>query len=129
MTDRITRYSHGNLGLRVAGVEILIRPTEEQADVAAELAARIAALGPPGPPSVATPALAAVPLDPPSSPPASPLPFSVGERVYCTVHGAAGWTTVTEVGQGRNRGRIKILGLRNWCPAGNFSRDERRPTS
>lgn len=50
--------------------------------------------------------------------------FAKGERVWCNVNGAKGWTTVVEVGEGRNRGCIKISGERMWCPVHNFDRSE-----
>jgi hypothetical protein len=43
----------------------------------------------------------------------------VGTKVYCTVHGCLGWTTITAV---RPRdGYIKIAGERVWCPPHNFT--------
>ena len=47
-------------------------------------------------------------------------PFAVGQRVRCTVHGAEGECTVTDVGTDRRRGYIKISNFRAWCPAHNF---------
>ncbi len=46
---------------------------------------------------------------------------AIGTKVYCTVHGCEGWTTVTAV---RPRdGYIKITGANYWCPPYNFSLD------
>lgn len=47
-------------------------------------------------------------------------PFKVGDRVWCRVHGAQGWYVVEEVGEGRNHDRIKVAGVKGWCPTSNF---------
>lgn len=50
---------------------------------------------------------------------ADTLTASVGTKVYCTVHGCEGWTTITAV---RPRdGYIKISSERVWCPPHNFA--------
>ncbi len=123
---RITRYmqtaSGGHrLGLTVRGIRVTVEPGDlaQQGDVEA-LALAIAALGPADAPApLSQPPRPAPPVIPP---PAPVKPFAVGEHVYCKVHGAEGWRTVTAVGVDHNRGRIKVSGTRAWCPAHNFSR-------
>lgn len=121
-TDRVSAYMIRQDGsrafsLRLRGMAVLITADEGQHDEARALAEQIAAMGPekiPEPPA-ATPRVAI------ATAPRSPRPaFVVGQRVRCNVHGAAGECTIVEVGEGRNRGRVKITGERMWCPAGNF---------
>ncbi len=125
--DRITRYMQTasgarQLALTVNGIRVLIQPRDDGEQAAAEaLALAIAALG-----SAAVPAIPRPPTVVRAAPvePVAPRPFAVGERVFCRVHGAQGWSTITDVGIGHNRGRIKIAGERAWCPVGNFTRKE-----
>ena len=126
MSTRIARYMETAtgaqcLGLSVRGVRVLLTPADSDGQAAAEtLALAIAALGPEvadPPPSAQT-----IPIAAPA-PVARGRRYEVGDRVWCTVRGAEGWCTVTEVGVGRNQGRIKITGERMWCPASNFRPD------
>ncbi len=124
--DRITRYmqtaSGGHrLSLTVRGIRVTVEPGDDAQQAAVEaLAVAIAALGPAdAAPSTALPPPVATDVIPA---PAASKPFAVGERVFCRVSGVRAWCTVTEVGTGRNHGRIKITGERAWCPVGNFTR-------
>lgn len=124
---RVTRFMKNgnggqNLGLRVLGVEILISANAENQERADQLAQLIGEIGPEdiAPPPSTVPA-SERPRDPA---PARKRVFAVGERVWCNVHGAEGWSTVTEVGAGRRQGYIKISGERMWCPVHNFDREE-----
>ena len=120
----MTRFAQGptgarRLGLTVRGVPVLVEPRDADQQATAEaLADRIAALGP----ATAEVARVATPVVPPAlaHSSAAPVPFVVGQRVWCTVHGSQGECIVTEVGAGRNRDRIKISGFHGWCPAHNF---------
>jgi hypothetical protein len=52
---------------------------------------------------------------------ADTLTLTPGTQVYCTVHGAEGWSTLLAV---RPRdGYIKIAGFGSWCPPYNFTLD------
>lgn len=126
-SERITMFAPGgnggrNLQVCVLGVNVLVTPSDaSEQERANELARLIAALGPKDDPEAAPP--------PPARAPAKPAPvveavrpFVVGERVWCTVHGAEGFCTITEVGSGRNSGRVKITSCRGWCPSFNFRR-------
>jgi len=107
-----------NFGLDVRGLSVLVTATEGRHDEGRALAELIASLGP----EQSAPA--------PSVPAARVAAtvergiFKLGQRVFCIVHGAEGYSTVTAVGAGRNHGRIKITGCRYWCPAGNFRADD-----
>lgn len=125
---RIARYMKNNagghnLGVRVLGGRILIEADADNQDRADLLARMISDLGPeditPSPPPV-------VSIAEKTEVPVRKRDFVKGERVWCNVYGAEGWTTVVEVGEGRNRGRIKIVGERMWCPVHNFDREARR---
>ena len=124
MSDRITRYMQRagggrNVGLTVNGVKVMVEPSNEGEQAAAEaLAERIAALGPADGP---------VPAEAPRAAPAEPLavePFRVGEGVWCKVRGAEGWSTVMEVRFVRSFQQIRISGYGSWCPAYNFTREQ-----
>lgn len=130
--ERVTRFMQDGsgarrLGLSVRGIRVVVEPRGgDEQDAADALAEQIAALGPedgerraPAPPPAPMPPALVAPRP-------AKAPFVVGERIYCTVHGAEGFCTVTEVGTGRNRGRIKITSERGWCPEFNF--DHERPT-
>lgn len=54
-----------------------------------------------------------------------PALWQIGDKAWCHVHGAEGWTTVTAVKGTVRDQRIKIRGLGQWCPAYNFSREAR----
>ncbi len=43
----------------------------------------------------------------------------IGTRIFCTVHGAEGWTMV--LGIRPRDGYLKINGCNAWCPFFNFS--------
>jgi hypothetical protein len=88
--------------------------------MAAGLAEKIAALGPEHSEHVA----ARIVEPEPERRPTPRRSFVAGQVVMCKVHGSAGPCTITEVGTGRNRGRIKIAGIRGWCPETNFASDE-----
>jgi hypothetical protein len=110
-----------SFGLDVEGIRVLITAGEERHEAGLALAGKIATLGPEAPERYPAPAA------PKPTAPHKPRPeFTVGQRVWCNIHGVSAWCTVTEVGTGRNRGRIKIAGERCWCPAGNF--DAQKPT-
>lgn len=123
MPDRVTAYMQSpngsrSFGVTVRGLRVLVTADEGQHDEGRSLASAIALLGPectdePAPP----------PPPEPAPPPERPRPnrnFTVGQRVRCNVHGAEGECTITDVGTGRNRGRVKVTGERMWCPAVNF---------
>lgn len=122
MTTRITEFREQadgsrSFGLNVNGVSVLLTAGEGKHEAARALAQQIASIGPEGIDDVALP-------ETPPRPTPAPKPrssFTVGQRVWCNVHGAEGYCTVTAVGEGRHRGYIKITGERAWCPAGNFS--------
>jgi hypothetical protein len=127
--SRVTRFTPGGAGgrllsLTVCGISVHVIPRDAEEQEAAEvLAEQIASLGPAQSATpAAVPQVATVPAVTPAV--ATHVPFTVGEKVFCIVHGARGWYTVTEVGNGRHRGRIKISGERMWCPSHNFRRQE-----
>lgn len=118
-----------SFGVHVHGLAVLVTAPEGEHDVGAALASAIAGLGPEG----ISPVAPETPAKPTSAKPVSKYEarcaaraaFSVGQRVWCNVNGSKGWTTITEVGTGRNKGRIKIQGERSWCPAHNFDAESR----
>jgi hypothetical protein len=127
MSDRITAYAIQADGtrayqVRVNGVRILLTAQEGQHNAAMELAGIISGIGPAEAPESEpaqidqTTSVLQVRKQRPD--------FVVGQRVWCNVHGSEGYCTITEVGTGRNRGRVKITGMRAWCPACNFDLDK-----
>jgi hypothetical protein len=132
MSNRVTTYAQlptgaRCLGLTVNGIRVLLTPENEaqQPDTEA-LAVAISALGPELAPLVPEPE--PMPVIPTKSTFVPAEKFTSGQRVWCKVHGAEGYYIVTQVGDGRNHGRIKVsgelikrAGERMWCPAGNFS--------
>jgi hypothetical protein len=121
MMERVTAFATQptgarSFGLTVRGIHVLVTAEEGCHENGRALAAAIAQLGPEAEPHVQPEPDRSV-----RKPVSQPRPsLAVGQRVWCTVHGAEGYCTVREVGEGRNRGRIKITGERCWCPAGNF---------
>jgi len=119
--SRVARYAvqgdgSRSFGVTVRGLRVLVTASDGSHVEAEELAETIAALGPEC--VTEAPALAPAPEPPPVRKAAQR--FVVGQAVWCKVHGAQGWYTVTEVGSGRNAGRIRVREYRGWCPAHNF---------
>lgn len=111
---RIVRYGTGNLGITVNGIKVLLTVHDDEQREAAELlATAIAGLGPEGVKAIAPSQATAVV----ERQVVRVKRFTVGQRVWCTVHAVRGWKTVTEV---HKDGRIKIDGGRVWCPLHNF---------
>lgn len=128
MTGRVTAFaiqSNGSrsYGLVVRGVKVLITADESQYVVAEKLAAEVAELGPE---YVAEPERETAPERNPEPAVSTRKAFTEGQVVWCRVHGSQGLCKVTEIGSGRNRGRIKIAGVRGWCPDSNFLAEEPR---
>ena len=123
MYPRITAFAvqptgARNFGFTVRGIRVLVTADEDNHEAGRLLAEAIAALGPeaasaPEPPPAPVPAIV-------EKPAAQPAAFQVGQPLWCTVHGAEGVYHVTEVGSGRNHGRIQVRETRGWCPAHNF---------
>lgn len=122
-TDRVVAFGEQADGTRgfavvVRGLKVLVRAERGQHDVGRALAETIAALGPAANPvSVPEHRASVAPIMRLWIPPPT---FAVGQRVWCTVHGAEGEHTVTAVGSDHHRGQIKISGERMWCPIHNF---------
>lgn len=114
MSERITRYSTGNLGMTVNGIRILLTVSADQEDAARLLADAIVAIGPEAIPAT----------DQPLTPTEKPEPkrttkrFVVGQSVWCNVTAIRKWMIVTAV---HADGRIKVDGGRSWCPLHNFN--------
>jgi hypothetical protein len=128
MGDRVTAYaiqSNGSrsYGLTVRGIKVLITADETQHESASILASAIAGLWPA---DIVEPT-----CTPKSEPKTTPVvtprrEFVVGQTVWCRVHGSQGLCKITEIGAGRNYGRVKISGVRGWCPDSNFLSEEPR---
>jgi hypothetical protein len=113
-----------SFSVAVNGLRVLVTAGEGHHDAGLALANTISALGPETEPTATVEPARPTPV-PVAPAPAKRRNFHVGQRVWCNVHGSRGYTTVAEVGVGRNSGRIKIANYRAWCPVHNF--DESAP--
>lgn len=126
---RVTIFAQQSNGsqsfaVTVRGLRVLVTAGDDRREAGEALAYEIATLGPE---ELASPKPEPEPAPAPVAKQKS-RSFRAGQVVWCNVHGSRGFATVTEVGDGRRRGYIKIAGLRAWCPAHNFDESAPDPT-